>query len=67
MGDPFAAKTAFTTGNADATVVWSPDDEECLKSQGCQSIDKHQICFRTLLWTDLLPGKMYWKRKKTCL
>jgi NitT/TauT family transport system substrate-binding protein len=33
MGDPFAAKTAFTTGNADATVVWSPDDEECLKSR----------------------------------
>ncbi len=33
MGDPFAAKTAFTTGNADATVVWSPDDEECLRSR----------------------------------
>lgn len=46
MGDPFAAKTAFTTGNADATVVWSPDDEECLKSRAS----------RVLTSTDLLPN-----------
>ncbi|MBP7509691.1 MAG: OmpA family protein [Prolixibacteraceae bacterium] len=46
MGDPFAAKTAFTTGNADATVVWSPDDEECLKSRDA----------RVLTSTNLLPN-----------
>jgi len=46
MGDPFAAKTAFTSGNADATVVWSPDDEECLKSRAS----------RVLTSTDLLPN-----------
>ncbi|HCT29780.1 MAG TPA: hypothetical protein DIW31_03380 [Bacteroidales bacterium] len=46
MGDPFAAKTAFTTGNADATVVWSPDDEECLKSRPS----------KVLTSTDLLPN-----------
>lgn len=46
MGDPFAAKTAFTTGNADATVVWSPDDEECLKSRDA----------RILTSTELLPN-----------
>lgn len=46
MGDPFAAKTAFTTGNADATVVWSPDDEECLKSRAA----------KVLTSTELLPN-----------
>jgi NitT/TauT family transport system substrate-binding protein len=46
MGDPFAAKTAFTTGNADATVVWSPDDEECLKSRDA----------KILTSTELLPN-----------
>ncbi len=46
MGDPFAAKTAFTTGNADATVVWSPDDEECLKSRAS----------KVLTSTDMLPN-----------
>ncbi|HPB05526.1 MAG: OmpA family protein [Bacteroidales bacterium] len=46
MSDPFAAKTAFTTGNADATVVWSPDDEECLKSRDA----------KVLTSTDLLPN-----------
>lgn len=46
MGDPFAAKTAFTTGNADATVVWSPDDEECLKSRPS----------KVLTSTNLLPN-----------
>jgi len=46
MGDPFAAKTAFITGNADATVVWSPDDEECLKSRAA----------KVLTSTDLLPN-----------
>ena len=46
MGDPSAAKTAFTTGNADATVVWSPDDEECLKSRSA----------KVLTSTDLLPN-----------
>jgi len=46
MGDPFAAKTAFTSGNADATVVWSPDDEECLKSRAA----------RVLTSTELLPN-----------
>ncbi len=46
MGDPFAAKTAFTTGNADATVVWSPDDEECLNSRDA----------KILTSTDLLPN-----------
>jgi NitT/TauT family transport system substrate-binding protein len=46
MADPFAAKTAFTTGNADATVVWSPDDEECLKSRAA----------KVLTSTDLLPN-----------
>jgi NitT/TauT family transport system substrate-binding protein len=46
MGDPSAAKTAFTTGNADATVVWSPDDEECLKSRPS----------KVLTSTDLLPN-----------
>lgn len=46
MGDPFAAKTAFTTGNADATVVWSPDDEECLKSRDA----------KVLTSTSLLPN-----------
>jgi NitT/TauT family transport system substrate-binding protein len=46
MGDPFAAKTAFTTGNADATVVWSPDDEECLRSRDA----------KVLTSTDLLPN-----------
>ncbi len=46
MGDPFAAKTAFTTGNADATVVWSPDDQECLKSRPS----------KVLTSTDLLPN-----------
>jgi len=46
MGDPFAAKTAFTTGNADATVVWSPDDEECLKSRDA----------KVLTSTNLLPN-----------
>lgn len=33
MVDPMAAKTAFTSGNVDATVVWSPDDQECLRSR----------------------------------
>jgi NitT/TauT family transport system substrate-binding protein len=33
MADPGAARIAYTSGNADATVVWSPDDEECLKSR----------------------------------
>jgi len=42
----FAAKTAFTTGNADATVVWSPDDEECLKSRDA----------KVLTSTNLLPN-----------
>ena len=46
MGDPSAAKTAFTTGNADATVVWSPDDEECLKARSS----------KVLTSTDLLPN-----------
>ena len=46
MGDPSAAKTAFTTGNADATVVWSPDDEECLKTRSS----------KVLTSTDLLPN-----------
>jgi NitT/TauT family transport system substrate-binding protein len=46
MGDPSAAKTAFTTGNADATVVWSPDDEECLKARSA----------KVLTSTDLLPN-----------
>jgi NitT/TauT family transport system substrate-binding protein len=46
MGDPFAAKTAFITGNADATVVWSPDDEECLKSRAS----------KVLTSTELLPN-----------
>ncbi|HLO58535.1 MAG TPA: phosphate ABC transporter substrate-binding/OmpA family protein [Bacteroidales bacterium] len=46
MGDPFAAKTAFTTGNADATVVWSPDDQECLKSRDA----------KILTSTNLLPN-----------
>jgi NitT/TauT family transport system substrate-binding protein len=46
MADPFAAKTAFTTGNVDATVVWSPDDEECLKSRDA----------KVLTSTDLLPN-----------
>jgi NitT/TauT family transport system substrate-binding protein len=46
MGDPFAAKTAFTTGNADATVVWSPDDEECLRSRDA----------KVLTSTNLLPN-----------
>jgi NitT/TauT family transport system substrate-binding protein len=46
MGDPFAAKTAFTTGNADATVVWSPDDQECLRSRPS----------KVLTSTDLLPN-----------
>jgi NitT/TauT family transport system substrate-binding protein len=46
MGDPMAAKTAFVTGNADATVVWSPDDEECLKSRDA----------KVLTNTDLLPN-----------
>jgi len=46
MADPGAAKTAFTTGNADATVVWSPDDEECLRSRKA----------RVLTSTDLLPN-----------
>ncbi len=46
MADPFAAKTAFITGNADATVVWSPDDEECLKSRSA----------KVLTSTSLLPN-----------
>ncbi|MEI7724976.1 MAG: phosphate ABC transporter substrate-binding/OmpA family protein [Bacteroidota bacterium] len=46
MADPFAAKTAFTSGNADATVVWSPDDEECLKSRTA----------RVLTSTEMLPN-----------
>jgi NitT/TauT family transport system substrate-binding protein len=46
MGDPFAAKTAFTTGNVDATVVWSPDDEECLQSRAA----------KVLTSTELLPN-----------
>lgn len=46
MADPAAAKTAFTTGNADATVVWSPDDEECLKSRDA----------KVLTSTNLLPN-----------
>ena len=46
IGDPFAAKTAFITGNADATVVWSPDDEECLKSRDA----------KILTSTSLLPN-----------
>ncbi len=46
MADPFAAKTAFTTGNADATVVWSPDDEECLRSRDA----------KVLTSTSLLPN-----------
>ncbi len=46
MGDPFAAKTAFITENADATVVWSPDDEECLRSRPS----------RVLTSTALLPN-----------
>lgn len=46
MADPFAAKTAFTTGNADATVVWSPDDQECLRSRAA----------KVLTSTELLPN-----------
>lgn len=46
MSDPFAAKTAFTTGNADATVVWSPDDIECLRARDA----------KVLTSTDLLPN-----------
>lgn len=46
MADPFAAKNAFITGNADATVVWSPDDEECLKSRAA----------KVLTSTELLPN-----------
>ena len=46
MADPGAAKIAFTTNNVDATVVWSPDDEECLKSRAS----------RILTSTDLLPN-----------
>jgi NitT/TauT family transport system substrate-binding protein len=41
-----AAKTAFTSGNADATVVWSPDDVECLKSRNA----------RVLTSTEMLPN-----------
>ncbi|MEI6672149.1 MAG: phosphate ABC transporter substrate-binding/OmpA family protein [bacterium] len=29
--DPSLAKTAYTSGQVDAVVVWSPDDAECLK------------------------------------
>jgi NitT/TauT family transport system substrate-binding protein len=43
MGDPFAAKNAFITGNADATVVWSPDDEECLKSRSAKVLTSTQL------------------------
>lgn len=46
MADPGAAKIAYTTNNVDATVVWSPDDEECLKSRSS----------RVLTSTDLLPN-----------
>jgi NitT/TauT family transport system substrate-binding protein len=46
MADPSAAKTAFTSGNADATVVWSPDDEECLKSRSA----------KVLTSTEMLPN-----------
>lgn len=46
MADPMAAKTAFTSGNVDATVVWSPDDEECLKSRAS----------KVLTSTNLLPN-----------
>lgn len=46
MADPGAARIAYTTSNADATVVWSPDDEECLKSRAS----------RVLTSTDLLPN-----------
>ena len=46
MADPMAAKTAFTSGNADATVVWSPDDVECLKSRNA----------RVLTSTEMLPN-----------
>jgi NitT/TauT family transport system substrate-binding protein len=51
MGDPFAAKTAFTTGNADATVVWSPDDQECLKSR-----DAKILTSTTLLPNIIMDG-----------
>ena len=51
MGDPFAAKTAFTTGNADATVVWSPDDQECLKSR-----DSKILTSTTLLPNIIMDG-----------
>lgn len=46
MADPGAAKAAFTTGQADATIVWSPDDQECLKSRAS----------RVLTSTELLPN-----------
>jgi NitT/TauT family transport system substrate-binding protein len=31
--DPVAAKNAYISGNADATVVWSPDDIACLEAR----------------------------------
>ncbi|MDR1227610.1 MAG: OmpA family protein [Azoarcus sp.] len=31
--DPIAAKNAYISGNADATVVWSPDDIACLEAR----------------------------------
>lgn len=46
MGDPSAAKNAFLTKEADACVVWSPDDIQCLKDRAS----------RVLTSTELMPN-----------
>ncbi len=46
MGDPSAAKNAFLAKEADACVVWSPDDIQCLKDRAS----------RVLTSTELMPN-----------
>lgn len=42
MGDPGAAKNSYLTGEADACVVWSPDDIQCLKDRASRVLTSTQ-------------------------
>jgi len=41
--DPMAAKNAYISGNADATVVWSPDDIACLEARPSRVLTSTQL------------------------
>lgn len=42
MGDPSAAKNAYLTKEADACVVWSPDDIQCMKDRASRVLTSTQ-------------------------